>query len=153
MNKDKNILGCYVSVTLANSDADQQTKDLATEKGQLFRAYIWGEKGICEIIKKLNQEDYGKDLELALFQFYVNPIPAMEQSIKEIEGYRKKEKSIGMPIVINDRNFFSKSEEERYGFLKQSLFQKLDLLAEVVERKKLDTNVELLKVDLQSILS
>ena len=41
---------------------------------------------------------------------------------------------------------------ERYSFLKQSILQKLDLLAEVVKKKKLDTNMEL-KTDLQKILN
>jgi len=152
MNDNNNILGCYVSVTQAYPDADQQTKDLATEQGRLFRTYIWGEKGICDTLKKLNHEDYGKDLILALFQFYVNPLPIMEQNLKEIEPYRKKEKSIGIPIIVNNRNFFSLSEEGRYSFLKQSILQKLDLLAEVVKQKKLDTKVDLLKSDLQKIL-
>ncbi len=153
MNDDKNILGCYVSATQAYPDADQQTKDLASEQGRLFRTYIWGDKGICDTLKKLNNEDYGKDLKLALFQFYVNPIPIMEQALKEIEPYRKNEKSIGMPVVVNDKNFFSKSEEGRYSFLKQSILQKLALLAEVVKKKKLDTKMDLLKSDLQKLLN
>ena len=153
MIDDKNIFGCYVSATQAAPDADQQTKELAAEKGRLFRNYIWGEKGICDTLKKLNQDDYGKDLKLALFQFYVNPIPIMEQALKEIESYRKNEKSIGMSIVVNDKNFFSKSEEGRNSFLKQSILQKLDLLTVVVKKKKLDTKMELLRVDLQKLLS
>jgi len=153
MNDNNNILGCYVSVTQAYPNADQQTKDLATEQGRLFRTYIWGEKGICDTLKKLNHEDYGKDLILSLFQFYVNPIPIIEQNLKEIEPYRKKEKSIGIPIIVNNKNFFSLSEEGRYNFLKQSILQKLDLLAEVVKQKKLDTKIELLKTDLQKLLS
>ena len=153
MSDDKNIFGCYVSVTQAYPDADKQTKDLATEQGRLFRTYIWGEKGICDTLKKLNQDDYGKDLKLALFQFYVNPIPMMEQALKEIEAYRKNEKSIGIPIVVNDKNFFSQTDEGRYSFLKQSILQKLDLLAEVVKKKKLDTNMDQLKTDLQKILN
>ncbi|MBO9620560.1 MAG: hypothetical protein J7539_16165 [Niabella sp.] len=153
MSDDKNIFGCYVSITQAAPDADQQVKELLIQQGRLFRNYIWGDEGICNILKKLNNESYGKDLKLALFQFYVNPIPMMEQSLKEIEAYRKNEKSIGIPIVINDKNFFSKSEEMRYSFLKQSVLHKLDLLAEVVKKKKLDTRMDLLKADLKEILS
>ena len=153
MDENNNIFSCYVSITQAYPDANQETKDLATMQGQLFRDYIWGVAGICKIIKTLNQLDYGKDLKLALFQFYVNPIPLMEQSLKEIESYRKNEKSIGIPIVINDNNFFNKSEYERQAFLKQSIFSKLELLNEVVKKKKLDTNMDLLKVDLEKILS
>ena len=148
MNNEKNILGCYVSITQAYPDADQQAKDLATEQGRLFRTYIWGEKGICETIKKLNHDDYGKDLKLVLFQFYVNPIPMMEQALKEIEAYRKNEKSIAIPIIINNENFFDKLNEVRYTYLKQTILLKLSLLEEVVKTKKLDTNMDLLKADL-----
>jgi hypothetical protein len=152
MNEEKNIFGCYVSVTQATPDSNQQINELATEQGRLFRNYIWGEKGICDILKKLNQDDYGKDLKLALFQFYVNPIPMMEQALKDIETYRKNEKSIGMPIVINNRNFFNQTEEGRYTYLKQAILQKLDLLEEVVRKKKLDTKIGLLKSDLQKLM-
>lgn len=77
----------------------------------------------------------------------------MEQSLKKIEAYRKNEKSIGIPIIVSEENFFSKSEEERYSFLKQSILQKLDLLTEVVKKKKLDTKMDLLKFDLEKVLA
>lgn len=134
-----NLLGCYVSSMNGDSNGD------------LFRDYIWGVKGIDSTLKKLKHEDYGESLVLILFQFYVNPIPYLQQNLKEIESYRKKEKAIGIPIIITDENFFSKSEEERYNFLKQSILQKLDLLAEVVKKRKLDTNMELLKSDLSKL--
>lgn len=51
MSDDKNIFGCYVSITQAYPDADQQTKDLATEQGRLFRAYVWSDKGICDTLE------------------------------------------------------------------------------------------------------
>lgn len=153
MNDNTNILGCYVSITQAYPDADQQTKDLVAEQGQLFRTYIFGEKGLNETLRLLNYKDYGKDLILALFQFYVNPIPMLEQALKEIEPYRKSEKSIGIPIVVNNNNFFSQTEEARLNFLKLTILQKLDVLAEVIKKKKLDTKIELLKTDLQEILN
>ena len=138
-NKD-NILACYVSSM--NGD----------ENGDLFRNYIWGEKGICDVMKKLKWVDYGKDILIILFQFYVNPIPYLQDNLKEVDSYRKNEKSIALRIVINDENFFIKSESERYNFLKQSVLQKLDLLAEVVMKKKLDTKIVLLKSDLNKLL-
>ncbi|MBP1615007.1 MAG: hypothetical protein H6Q13_2455 [Bacteroidetes bacterium] len=152
MSENTNILGCYVSITQAYPDADQQIKDLVAEQGRLFRTYIFGGKGLSETLKKLSHKDYGKDLILVLFQFYINPIPMVEQSLKEIESYRKREKSIGIPIIINNKDFFSKSEEERYCFLKHSILQKMDVLAEVVNKKKLDTRIEQLKLDLKDIL-
>jgi len=152
MNNDRNIFGCYVSYPSLMYDATELQKEAARKQGDLFREYVWGERGICNILKKLNWDDYGKDLKLALFQFYVNPIAYESNSLKEIESYRKNEKSIGVPIIVTDKNFFSQSEEGRYNFLKQSILQKLDLLAEVVKKKKLDTKMEQLKSDLQRIL-
>lgn len=153
MEMKDNIFGCFVSATQPYPDANQETKDLALEQGRLFRSYIWGDKGICDTLKKLKHEDYGKDLKLALLQFYVNPLSIEIQNLKEIEPYRAKEKAIGIPIIVDNENFFSKSEEERYRFLKQSILQKLDLLSEVVKKKNLDTKMDLLKVDLQKVLS
>ncbi len=151
MNNDIEIFGCYVPITQAAPTADQETKEKTAEQGKLFRSYIWGEKGICDVLRTLKNEDYGNDLKLALFQFYVNPIPLQIQYLKEIESYKAKEKSIGIPIIVNNENFFSKSEKERYSFLKQSILQKLELLAEMVKKKKLDTKMDLLKADLQQL--
>jgi hypothetical protein len=149
MEVKDNIFGCFFKVVFDPNLSEQDFSNLA----DTFKAYIWGEKGICDTLKKLKHEDYGKDLMLALFQFYVKPTPIDLQRLKEIEPNRKNEKAIGIPIIVNDENFFSKSEEERYSFLKQSILQKLDLLAEVVKKKKLDTNMEQLKTDLQKILN
>lgn len=153
MNKAENIFGCFVSATQSFPDASQEVKDLALEQGRLFRSYIWGDKGICDTLKKLKYKDYGKDLKLILFQFYVNPLAFEVQNLKAVEDYRKREKSIGIPIIVNSENFFSKSEEDRCIFLKQSVTQRLDSLTEVVKKKKLDTNVELLNSDLQQLLT
>ena len=136
---DENILGCFVSSSIGD------------EKGGLFRSYIYGENNLVEIIKFLKHNKYGEDLKLILFQFYVNPIPYLLEHLKPIENYRKSEKAIGIPIIVNDENFFSKSETERYDFLRESILQKLDLLEEMVKKKKLDTNMELLKSDLKNI--
>ena len=77
----------------------------------------------------------------------------MLNALKEIENYRKKEKSIGVSIVVTDENFFNKSEEGRYNFLKDSILQKLGLLNESVKKKKLDTNMELLIDDVKKVLA
>ena len=153
MSDVKIIFGCYVSYPSLMYDATELQKENAKKQGDLFRQYVWGDKGICDTLKKLSQDDYGKDLKLALFQFYLNPIAYELDNLKGIESYRKNEKSIGIPIIVTDENFFSKSEEGRYSFLKQSILQKLDLLAEVVKKKKLDTKMEQLKTDLQKILN
>lgn len=149
MDKIDNIFGCFMKIGFDPSLTEQDFANL----DKAFTPYIWGDTGISNTLKKLKHEDYGKDLVLALFQFNVKPSQIELQKLKEIEPYRKNEKSIGIPIIVNDENFFSKSEEGRYRFLKQSILQKLDLLAEVVKKKKLDTNMDLLKADLQKVWS
>lgn len=149
MNNEESIFGCFFKVGFNPNLNEYEFKEIA----EMFRPYIWGEKGISDSLKKLKHEDYGKDLELALFQFNVKPTATEIQRLKEIESYRTKEKSIGIPIIINDENFFNKSEEDRYAFLKQSIFQKLELLSEVIKKKKLDTKIDLLKADLHKLLN
>lgn len=153
MNSETNIIGCFVHISLGNWDDDQKAKDAAKEQGDLFRTYIWGENGICSTMKKLNYSDYGKDLIRILFQYYVNPMSEELEQLKEIERYRKKEKSIGIPIIVNGDNFFNKSEVERHLFLKYTINEKLCLLEETIKKKKLDTDFRKLKADLESILS
>lgn len=153
MRNTQEIIGCYISITEGNYNANQKTKDIASEQGDLFKDYIFGEKGISEVLKKMKHQDYGQDIELILFQFYVNPLPIEIENLKDIENYKKKEKAIGVPVIINNENFFSKSKQERLVFLKQIIISKLDLLAQVVANKKLDTNTELLKSDLEKLLA
>lgn len=140
MDENLNILGCYVSSSAGDN------------KGALFRTYIWGEKGISDVLRKLKYEDYGRDIIRILVQFYVNPIPYLLPNLKEVGSYRKNEKSISVTIIVNDENFFNKSEEKRYVFLKQAISDKLNSLEGVVRKRKMDTRVDLLKSDLQSIL-
>jgi hypothetical protein len=144
-----NIFGCFFKVGFDPNLTEQDFANIA----DTFRTYIWGKKGISNTLEKLKHENYGKDLILVLFQFNVKPTSIELQKLRKIEPYRKNEKSIGIPIIVTDENFFNKSEEKRYNFLKQSILQKLDLLAEVVKKKKLDTNIGLLKSDLKKLLN
>lgn len=148
MKKEDNIFNCFFKVGF-NPDLDEQELTTITN---VFKTYIWGERGIEGKLKKFKYESYGKDLELILFQFYVKPPQIELQKIVEIEPYRKNEKAIGIPIIVTDENFFSKSEEERYRFLNQSIVHKLDTLAKVVKQKKLDTKIEKLSVEVQKDL-
>ena len=149
MEKKDNIFGCFMKIGFDPSLTEQDFSSLDNQ----FSPYIWEKKGISDTLNKLKYEDYGKDLKLALFQFNVKPTATELQRLKEIESYRVKEKAIGIPIIITDENFFNKSEEGRYTFLKKSILQKLNLLTEVVKKKKLDTKMDLLKADLEKLLS
>lgn len=150
---DENILGCFISWAANYADEDPATIELREKKSKLFSAYIWDEVGVAESLKTLKRSDYGKDLKLALFQFYVLPLIEQLAHLKEIERYRPKERAIGIPIIIHDENFFNRSDFERRRFLKDVVLEKLDLLAHVVKRNKLDTDIELLKADVAKVLS
>lgn len=150
---DNNILGCFVSGPARYPDANPETIENLKNKGELFRSYIWGEYGVSNPLKTLKHSDYGKDLKLALFQFYVLPLLEELTYLKEIERYRPKERAIGIPIIIHDENFFNKSDFDRRKFLGNVILEKLDLLAVVIKRNKLDTNLDLLKADVERVLS
>ncbi len=147
------ILGCFVSGPATYYDTEDKMRVSLEQKGAIFRSYIWGEYGICLGLKKLRRSNYGKDLKLVLFQFYLFPLLEELVHLKEIERYRRSERAIGIPIIIHDANFFDKSDYERRAFLKDVILEKLELLEEVATRNKLDTNIELLKCDIAKALS
>lgn len=148
----ENILGCFVSGPPTRYGDSNSIKEFALKRGELFRSYIWGENGISIFLKKLDHKDYGSDLVLILFEFYLNPFREELDHFKEIESYRKRERSIGVPIIVNEENFFMISESERKKFLKESILRKIDLVGIVVKKRKLDTKIEKLKSDLISVL-
>ncbi|MFD2872653.1 hypothetical protein ACFS5N_09250 [Mucilaginibacter ximonensis] len=149
MEVNDSIFRCFMKIGFDPNLIEEDFADL----DKTFSPYIWGANKVDAKLKKLKYVDYGDDLRLILLQFYVKPTLIELNSIKDIESYRKNEKSIGIPIIVDNENFFSKSEEVRCIFLKQSILQKLDLLENVVKKKKLDTNIEQLKIDLQNILN
>lgn len=151
--KDEDILGCFISWAANYADESPPIKGLREEKSKLFSTYIWGEFGVADSLRTLKRSDYGKDLKLALFQFYVLPLLEQLTYLKEIERYRPKERSVGIPIIIHDENFFNKSDFERRVFLRTAILEKIDLLAKVVKRNKLDTNIKRLKADVAKVLS
>ncbi|MFT6845423.1 MAG: hypothetical protein ACJAUV_001619 [Flavobacteriales bacterium] len=144
----KAILSCFVSGPSIKYDATLEVERMADEKGRLFRSYVWGGNGLDRVLKKLDCSKYGNDLKLILLQFYLNPLSIELPGIPDIEEYRKRASAIGIPIIINDENFFESTEQERITFLKNIIVQKLNLLSEVIKDKKLDTDIEQLRVDL-----
>ena len=144
--EDMNILAFFLSYPSLPIDALEKASEEAIKKGDEFRTYIWGEKGIDVLLKSLSYVDYGEDLKRILFQFYIMPCDYERIHIKEIEQYRKKEKAIGIPIIV-ERSFFQFSETERREFLVSSMLSKFNTLENVVENKKLDTDIEKLIFD------
>jgi len=149
---DDAILGCFVSgPALYPEYIGTETQKEAKQKGEVFTGYIWGPLGIRDPLNRLKRRDYGKDLDFALFKFYLLPLIEELVVLKDIERYRPKERAIGIPIIIHDDNFFNRSDFERRKFLKDVILEKLDLLAVVIKRNKLDTNIALLRSDVEKL--
>ena len=144
---DTNLFACFVSYPSILADASEQTKDEAIRKGELFRSYIWGEIGLDCFVKRIVYSDYGQDLRRILFQFYVLPCDYERMHILTTEKYRKREKAIGLPIII-EHDFFRHSDIQRKRFLVSSVISKVEGLKEMIERNKLDTNLKQLILDL-----
>jgi hypothetical protein len=150
MNDKKIFLGCFVSGPAVYGNDDQSKKDAMISNGRLFCSYVTSNSPLGNAMAQLESTTYGLDLSTILFQFYLNPIPFELEHLKEIENYRKKEKAIGIPIIVNLDIFFGTDENGRLEFLKNVILQKLDLLGNVAKKKKLDINIEKLKSDLKN---
>ena len=86
--EDMNILAFFLSYPSLPIDASEEASEEAIKRGDEFRTYIWGEKGIDVFLKSLSYVNYGKDLKRILFQFYIMPCDYERIHIKEIEQYR-----------------------------------------------------------------
>lgn len=146
-----NIFACFISYPSLVADVSEQTKDEAIRKGDIFRSYIWSEAGLDRFLKKIPYSDYGQDLKRILFQFYVLPCDYERMHISDIENYRKREKAIGISIII-ESNFFQYSDAQRRCILVSSIISKIEGLKEVIEKNRLDTNFEQLVLDLKQEL-
>ena len=152
MSVKSNIFGCFICYQPFISGVSNEQKKLAKTEGDLFSSYIHGEHGLDRKWNHLDFEYYGKDLKLVLFSFYIKPLPEMIAYLKEIERFHPKDKSVDMRLIITDENFFNHGAEGRILFLKDSVIQRLDLLAKLVRRRKMDTNMELLIADVKKVL-
>ncbi|UII20560.1 hypothetical protein [Fulvivirga ligni] len=119
---------------------------------ELVKSILWGNDGIDNKLKNLKYSDYGTDFKLILFQIYSNPISYLRDFLKPLENYRRKEKSIGIPLILDDDNFFNFDEQQQRQFLNQSVLDKLNLLGERVKKSKLDLNVSTLSNDVKDKL-
>ena len=137
---EDNIFGFYANFISGETEQDK------------VKSYLWGENGLRETLKPLKWQNYGYDFHLILFQIYVKPIPHLRNALKEIESYRRNEKSIGIPIIIDENNFFILNEKDRQKFFLTTIQIKLNLLREKVKRNKLDLDIEKLKIDVDRLL-
>ena len=137
---DDNIFGFYAS--FQSGETDQE----------LVKQYLWGDKVLKEQLKSLKWQAFGQDFHLILFEIYVNPIPYLRDALKEMGNYRRKEKSIGIPVILDHENFFKLTEIERHKFFHSTILKRLELLKEKIKRNKLDLDIEKLKTETEKLL-
>ena len=152
INQENNMFGCFISGPSIAWDATQEDEKTAEEKGQIFRQYIWGDSGIDSILGDVINIEYGNDVKLILFQFYINPLDSEIQTLSQTEGYRKREKSIGTNIIATEDNFFLKNNDDRLDFLKSSILSSLIKLSEEYN-DRLDTRFDLLVRELKKLFN
>ncbi len=145
------MIGCFVSGPNHIFGELESIRLKKEEKGKTFRSFIWGEQGLDKIFKKLEAQNCGVDIELILLQFYVEPLKIERDNMKEIFEYRRKERSVGVPIII-ESEFFSLSSPKKIKYLERKVFEALDKVNELVNSKNLDTNISLLKSELIYLL-
>lgn len=137
---DDNIFGFYASFNSGETDQE------------LVKKYLWVDSGLKEQLKSLKWQSYGQDFHLILFEVYVKPIPYLRDALKEMGNYRRKEKSIGIPVILDQENFFKLTETDRQKFFHSTILKRIELLREKVKRNKLDLDIEKLKTDTDKIL-
>lgn len=147
-----NIFGYFVSYPSLPSDVPDEANENAIKRGDEFRSYIWGQSGVSGLTKNIPYYNYGKGLELILFQFYVIPCDYERAQIKEIGQYRKKEKSIGISLIIEE-DFFLRTDADRRRIIRPLMVSRVESLEKVIKRRRLDTNIWRLILDLRSAMS
>lgn len=148
----QSIFGCYISYPTLQYGCTVEQKQEAKTKGDLFKEYIWGKNGIDKKQKQLPTERYGQDLQLILLQFHINPLECEMAHLLPIERFRKKEKAIGIPIIITDDNFFNLNAQGRIDFIQNTFSERLGLLDKIVKRNRLDTDIVTLRTDIKALL-
>jgi hypothetical protein len=67
-------------------------------------------------------------------------------------SYRSKQKSIVIPVILDQENFFKPNETDRHKFFHSTILKRLEMIKEKVKRNKLDLDIEKLKTDTYKIL-
>lgn len=137
---DENIIRFYASFNAGETDQE------------LIKSYLWNDNGLKNKLAHLKWKNYGQDLQIILFQVYVKPIAYLRKNLRKIENYRPKEKSIGISVILDHKNFFKLSESDRQQFFAETIVEKLGLVELKVKRNKLDFDISQLIADVKKSL-
>lgn len=142
------LIGFFIKVGFREDLTGEAGIKLAKE----FSKYLSNENGIESLLQGIEPEKYGKDIDLILFECHLKPSHTEIEIFKDKVSFRKKERSMGVSVIFNERDFFNHSAETRLLILKKSLIDKLSLLENRVKSKKIDLDVVRLKADMSAIL-
>jgi hypothetical protein len=123
--------------------------EIKEKQKEIIKEYFWGKNGLSSKLAKLKRKDYGIDVEIILFQFYINPIPYLRNNLKEIANFKRKEKSFRIPVILNFGKFNRLADKEKELFMRKTLLNKLDLLYVRKNRNNFDLNIDKLKHDIE----
>ncbi len=151
MSDKDSIIGFFMSVSHMYNEGEKVERQIDSQFEE-FATYISATNGLANTLRTLNRSDYGRDITLILFQLYVFPSDTELSYVKELERYRPSEKSVGASIVITNDNFFNNTDEQRRSFLRTSIMNRLDLLDNMVKRRKFDTDMSKLKLNVHDAL-
>lgn len=151
--KDKNpalfrITIHYPSVTFAAFDRQECR---AMNSGNVFRTLMQGEGGLFNPLKDLAATDYGRDMEHILLDFHINPCDYELETIRTVESFHKKTKSIRAAVVVGEA-FFGLSDTERRRWIAERITERLRQIGQVAARQGLDTDIVRLVADTASAL-
>lgn len=140
----KNLFGSFVQLGINENLTQIELDKFLSE----FRDIIWGVNyGIDLKLKKFNCENYGKDIEYILIKYYVLPSSDELDFIKDIENYRKSDRSFALSIVIKD-DFFELTLDKKYSFIQKEILKRIKDIGTISNKKKLNFYGDLLITDL-----
>ncbi|UOE40229.1 hypothetical protein MTP09_09920 [Chryseobacterium suipulveris] len=111
------------------------------KQGNEFQKLLWGENGLEERLSSVNTHNFEGNIDLVLFEFYLNPIDNLAIKIdKKPIDYRQNEKALGIRISITNDNFFN-LKEDKIKLLLGLMIEKVNLLNDFIKSKKIEFNV------------
>ena len=122
------------------------------EGSDMFSPYVWSKHGLDTLMEKKLSNDYGKDMDLLLIQYYIEgrfsnylPVPP------KLGNYMKKSKDITVAVGVTRKLFHDRNEFERREFIVDSTLGAIKLVKERLVKKKLDINFDKLLQDIKEI--
>ncbi|MEI7597105.1 MAG: hypothetical protein WCK02_15260 [Bacteroidota bacterium] len=120
---------------------------------ELLKTNLLDSDGFFSKLKQLKWQAYGDGLRFILFELHVRPVACLRENMKSISYYRRAQKAVSIPVIIDEKAFFILNKREKQLFLKNTISKKLELLEEKIRKNKLDTDLNKLRKDVENLLN